>query len=240
MSHPVLIVRTGAPIASLGTPTDYDPWFAGRMAAFDVDVHAWDAQRGAPAPEHLDWAAVLITGSAASVHDREEWSERAGAWCVRALNAGVPILGVCYGHQLLAHALGGRSGPNPNGPEYGMGLVEVLVDDPLFDADRFQSYQLHFDVVREVPDGARVLARSQTTDVQAMAIGDRCRTVQWHPEFDAAYVRGAIERRRSLLEPYGDDFVDRNVASIVELPDGGGAIARFLEHIAGVPRTTAP
>jgi GMP synthase (glutamine-hydrolysing) len=205
------------------------------MQGFDVTIEAWDAHRGAPAPDTLDWAAILITGSAHAVHDRHDWSERAGAWCAEAVARDVPVLGVCYGHQLLAHALGGRTGPNPNGPEYGMGDVEALVDDPVLGGSRFSTYELHFDAVLEPPPDAVILARSARTEIEAMALGPRCRTVQWHPEFDATYVRGAIERRRALLAPHRVD-VDAFIDQIVELPEGGGAIGRFLEHIAGLPR----
>src|SRR3546814_4405831 len=76
------------------------------------------------------------------VTERRDWSEATAAWLREAAHAGVPVFGICYGHQLLAHALGGEVGDNPNGRKMGTVAVDLLpaaADDPLFAGlpDRF-------------------------------------------------------------------------------------------------------
>ncbi len=238
MAQPVLVVRTGSPIEPIRSAGgEYDDWFRRRMSNFDIDPVTWDAMHDA-APPAGPWAAVVITGSAASVHDREPWSERCGIWCAQQVLDGVPVFGVCYGHQLLAHALGGRTGVNPGGAEYGVFDVEVLHDDPLFTGlgESFPVYQLHFDAVLEMPEGARSLARSGRTAVQAMAIGPRTRTVQWHPEFDIAYVDFAIRRRAAQLEARESGGAARALETIRAVPVAAQALHNFLEHVARIPR----
>jgi len=167
---------------------------AGRLAAFvgwvrealgdhRIPVVVRDAKAGSlppPAPGDV----VVTTGGRGSVYRREPWSEAAAAWLRQAIEDDLPILAVCYGHQLLAQALGGRVAVNPGGDEMGTFEVEQVVDDPLFDGipGRFAVYQTHLDAVLDLPEGATVLARSERTAVQALAFGPRVRSIQWHPE----------------------------------------------------------
>ena len=167
---------------------------AGRLAAFSdwvregvgdrsVPVVLLDAKAG-PLPEPLPEDVVVTTGGRGSTYEREPWSEAAADWLVRAVQADLPVFAICYGHQLLAQALGGRVAINPGGPEMGTFDVEQLVDDPLFEGidRRFAAYQTHLDAVLDPPPGATILARSERSAIQAMAIGPRVRTIQWHPE----------------------------------------------------------
>ncbi|WP_251265687.1 glutamine amidotransferase-related protein, partial [Enterobacter hormaechei] len=66
-----------------------------------------DVEHGGALPDPHAFAGVLVTGSAAFVTDHAEWSERSAAWLRQTAHAGLPVFGICYGHQLLAHALGG-------------------------------------------------------------------------------------------------------------------------------------
>src|SRR5690606_36806035 len=94
-----------------------------------------DVERGEGLPTRDGFAGVIVTGSAAMVTERHDWSERSAGWLREAAHAGLPLLGICYGHQLIAHALGGTVDDNPNGREMGTVHIDLhpqAQDDPLF------------------------------------------------------------------------------------------------------------
>ena len=130
----LLIVKTGSTVEP-SRRGDFEQWFASGMGFGPDRVKVADVQRGDPLPDPGDHRGVIITGSPDMVTDRAPWSERTAAWIPSVLQAETPLLSVCYGHQLLALALGGEVGPNPLGLE--MGTVQTWLtpeaeQDPLF------------------------------------------------------------------------------------------------------------
>ncbi|MGD9265575.1 MAG: gamma-glutamyl-gamma-aminobutyrate hydrolase family protein, partial [Lysobacterales bacterium] len=115
---PILLIKTGGTIKEVRPVSgDFEDWFERDMEVenfLQVDVYR---RQELPAPGTV--AGIVITGSAAMVSEKEDWSEYTAAWLREAVAREVPTLGVCYGHQLLAHALGGRAGPNPQGRQIG-------------------------------------------------------------------------------------------------------------------------
>ena len=202
-SKRILLLKTGGTIASIKHRyEDFEDWFAQFMDVpnfLQVDVFR---QQPLPRPENL--AGVVITGSAAMVSDREDWSERTAAWLVKAIQHGLPVLGVCYGHQLLAHALGGRVGANPSGRQIGtvkVRLTDSASNDPLFGhlPPSFAAQASHQEVVLELPPGTRRLASSPLDINFAIQFTDRVWGVQFHPEFSAPvmseYIRDFLKRK---------------------------------------------
>ncbi|REM03370.1 glutamine amidotransferase, partial [Mycobacterium tuberculosis] len=111
-----------------------------------------DVEHGGALPSHRDFAGVIVSGSAAYVTDRAEWSERSAQWLRAAAHDDRPVFGICYGHQLLAHALGGEVAYNPAGRESGtieLALDPSAVDDPLFGGlpARFPAHATHLQTV---------------------------------------------------------------------------------------------
>lgn len=133
-----------------------------------------------PHPRGLD--AVVVLGSAASVYDEEPWIAPELAFVRDTLAAEVPVLGICFGGQLLAKALGGTVGPAPDGGEVGWMRVETSRPS-LVPAGPW--VQFHFDAFT-VPPGATELARS-AAGPQAFLAGPHL-GVQFHPEVDEAIV----------------------------------------------------
>lgn len=153
-----------------------------------------------PVPE--DWSAfsaAIVTGSAASVLDDVAWIDDLARRLRAAVEAGVPVLGVCFGHQLLARALFGPAHVRRGSPgELGWVRIERTRPHPLLDRfpGSFSTFQSHFDEVTPVPEGVTVLARSAACAVQAFAVdGRRAFGVQFHAEIGPAEARDLVNRR---------------------------------------------
>lgn len=214
-----LILQTGTPVEPLQRRGGFPHWIrvAAGLGADDavaVDVTA----EHPPTPE--GFAGVFVTGSAAMVTDRQEWSERTATWLRDAAEGGMPVFGICYGHQLLAHALGGRVGDHPKGREMGTVDIEVLPaagDDPLFDdaPSCFAAHATHLQTVLEPPPDAVVLATSGHDDCQAFRWGAHAWGVQFHPEFSASHMQGYVAARRDMLLAEGRDVraMSRNIGA---------------------------
>lgn len=228
---PVLILRMGFTAPEVrATRGNYEHYFAACLDHLESPLVVKDAVAG-ELPDPADYAAVLVTGSPASVTHRAPWSERAGQWLVQAIPQ-VPILGVCYGHQLLAQARGGTVETNPDGPELGVYDVEVLQDDPLFDGfgPTFPAFESHWDHVTVAPEDSTVLARTTEAPVHVLAHGPRCRSVQFHPEFDRGLTRSAVLRHGSKLQPPRPDWVQAQHDAVPELPAQRRIITNFIKH----------
>lgn len=156
-------------------------------------------------------AVFVVTGSAASVTERAPWMLRAQEWLRNATMQNAPILGICFGHQLLAEALGGRVVKNPRGRE--IGTVKVKLDVSAADDDVFgeiaktHGHEIlanatHVDTVAELPHGAARLATTSLDDNAAFRI-KRAWGVQFHPEIDGDLMRGYLVARREIIVAEG-------------------------------------
>ncbi|MFC0228209.1 glutamine amidotransferase [Serratia aquatilis] len=187
---PLLLMQTGdAPQDVQHELGNFDQMFLqqGNIAAERVQIVHLPAGETLLPPEN--YCGVVITGSPAMVTEQLPWSEQAAEWLRQAMRIRLPIFGVCYGHQLLAHALGGTVGYRPQGMEVGTLEIELL---PPAGSDkrlailppRFKANLIHSQSVLMPPPGAEVLARSQQDAYQILRYGDSALTTQFHPEFD--------------------------------------------------------
>jgi GMP synthase (glutamine-hydrolysing) len=167
------------------------------------------------------------------VTERLPWSEQAAEWLREAVSARVPVLGICYGHQLLAYAHGGRVGDNPRGREYG--TVQVALDgeaarDRLLGGmpARFPAQEGHTQSVLSLPRGAVRLASNPWDPHQAFRLGDRAWGVQFHPEFDADIMREYLGHVGETLSAEGQDPQALSV-SVRDDPAGPAILRRFVE-----------
>jgi len=242
-SKPILVLKTGEPLPPVQAACgEFEEWIARglerRLAPGDVEVAAVHLGDPLPAAERI--AGVVVTGSVSMVSERAPWSERSAAWLAAVVRAdAVPVLGLCYGHQLIAHGLGGEVGPNPNGRE--MGTVDVHFApngsgedalDPLFVPGVFPGHTSHVEAVLRTPKGARVLARTALDPHSVLRYGPRQWGTQFHPEFDAEILRHYVEARREILASEGRD-PDAMLAAIEETPDLSRVLARFAALVEG-------
>lgn len=230
----VLVVVAGAPGPGVRARHGaFDAWF-GDLLSPHADVRLVDG-RG-PLPATPSRGGVVLTGSYASVTAREPWMEALGAWAIDASRS-AGVLGVCFGHQLLAHALGGAVERNARGPEAGTAVVELTPAgraDPLFAGlpEVLEVQEMHEDHVPAPPPGAVLLAWNAHAPVQAFAAGPRLRAVQFHPEFDAERCRAIAEEERGWLERAGAGTAARALGSIRPTPDAARVLANWVEAYA--------
>ncbi|QLG60628.1 type 1 glutamine amidotransferase [Halorarum salinum] len=175
----------------------------------DADLAEFDANAG-HLPDHFDWDGVVITGSRSSVYWDEEWIPPLVEWTAEAAERGLPILGVCYGHQVLADALGGRVA-GMDEFEIGYSRIEHLGNDDLFEGidGEFTAFTTHGDAVVDLPPGAKLVAENEF-GVHAFRKGNAW-GVQFHPEYDTDTAREVTEGKRERI---GDAKVDAVLAGI--------------------------
>jgi len=238
MRRRILVVKTGTTHDVVpDSVDDFEDWIA---AGLGEQVDVCRVAEGEALPSPVEPSAVVVTGSSAMVSHRLPWSERTAAWLAGAVDAGTPVLGICYGHQLLAHAIGGVVGPNPHGREIGTVTGTVLpsaVGDPLLGGvgTRFEVQATHLESVLTLPSCATTLATSARDDHFAFRVDGRpAWGVQFHPEFSIDVMREYVEARRSILEGEGRD-VDALLAATRPTPTGSVVLRRFGELVtAGV------
>ncbi len=234
----IVIVKTGEPVAPVrerhGQFADLiqqaiGPHWDGGYEVVDALVDTLAPPGDGPGAA----AAYVITGSAANVPDRLPWMQRTEAWLRAVVAHGTPTFGICFGHQILAQALGGEVQRNPRGREMGTLPIERLPSrggvPPVFDGvpHRFEANLTHIDSVVRLPPGAEALARSALDDYQAIRFTDACYGVQFHPEMDADVMRSYIESRRAILAGEGFE-VDAMLAAVGEATGGRRTLQNFV------------
>lgn len=195
----VLLLKPGV-TSSKAVLGDYESWF-GEATAGLATMHPIELHAGERAPSLNGFDAVIMTGSPLSVTEPAPWVVEAAEVLVTAK---VPVLGVCFGHQLLAWRLGAEVRRNPLGLELGtvtVSLTEQGRVDPLFDGlpTNAEVQATHFDEAAALPDGATLLATNTACPVQAFRHGSRW-GVQFHPEMNAASIRFAIGNEKTIDE----------------------------------------
>jgi len=230
----MIIVKTGQAVPEARADgRDFEHWFGRGLGPDRFEFQTVRVDRGQSLPSLRSVDAALVTGSPAMVSHREAWSEQTADWLAQVHALGLPLLGVCYGHQLLAHALGGRVGPNPNGRKMGRAeLVSSAPDDPLLGsfAAGTAFHVSHVEAVLEPPPGARIIATAAHDPHHALHFGARSWGVQFHPEFDAVIMRAYIEARAAALRAEG-----QSPEALIEVLDrsaegnraGDALLARF-------------
>ncbi|MGL4504561.1 MAG: glutamine amidotransferase-related protein [Aeromonas sobria] len=181
----------------------YSEMFIRGFAALapELEFRVWSALDG-ELPEDLhECDAWLITGSRHDAYSDIPWIQALRAWIRQAHDADVKLAGVCFGHQVIAQALGGEVVKSTKGWGLGVAVHPMLADAPWMAPSRDQIRILasHQDQVALLPPGATRLAGNDFCPNFMFLQGDHIVAIQGHPEFSVEYNRALIERRRGLL-----------------------------------------
>jgi GMP synthase-like glutamine amidotransferase len=219
------ILQTGqAPEALRAEKGDYPDMFVRLLAGHGFDFAHWHVEAGAlPASVH-DADGWLITGSRHGVYEDHPWIPPLEEFIRRARSAGVPMAGICFGHQIMAQALGGRVGKFPGGWAVGPTTYD-------FDGQPVVMNAWHQDQVLSPPPGAETIAHNEFCTHAALSYaGTNGRwgySVQAHPEFHNDFVAGLIEKRGRGLVP--DPVLDAAAARL-DTPIDSPRIADRIAH----------
>lgn len=230
----ITLIKTGNAIPKIARQYgDFEAWFAAGLGV--AGLQQVDVFSDQPLPDLESIIGIVITGSAAMVSHREEWSEKAAMWLQHAVRAGLPVLGVCYGHQLLAHALGGKVGPNPNGRQIGTVTVTMLDSaraDPLMGSLplQFPAQVSHSESVLELPFDATRLATSPRDENFVIRFSEKAWGVQFHPEFSATLISEYIAYRSKAIRGEGLD-PDQLLAGVKVTKEANSILQKFAEII---------
>jgi GMP synthase (glutamine-hydrolysing) len=227
----LLFVLGEAPQAMKAQHGCYHQWFE---AAYDARLTVVDGRGGGRAPDARDYSGVIVSGSPATLCAPERWMDEAAELIHGCRKVGVPLLGVCFGHQLLGYALGGRIVKNPAGWEVGTCEIELNEHgqrEPIFAGvpARARVNLTHLDIIEPAsrPSDLRVLARNAATDIQAAGVDDFLWGVQFHPEITGTIMRGYLHARRPLLEEHDQHDCDELHENADDCPDGLRVLTNF-------------
>lgn len=168
---------------------------------------AWAAKLGQlpPTADHADgW---VLTGSVASVNDAAPWMQRLAGLLRGRDAAAQPTVGLCFGHQMIAHALGGRVGPSPGGWRIGTAPTHLTAHLPCMQPAQglMVLHAVHAEQVLEPPSNARVLGGDTFAPVGMMAVGAHMLSTQYHPELSREFML-------ALFDAFGDEWPPEQVA----------------------------
>jgi GMP synthase (glutamine-hydrolysing) len=231
MKH-LYIIKAGSTFAATAAKFgDFEEMTRRGLKVAREKVKVVKASQGENLPTPDSCYGAVITGAHCMVTDNLPWSLTIEKWVKAMVAAEVPLLGVCYGHQLLGRAMGGKVGYHPQGKEVGTFEVRLLPaakEDPLIGTlpQKFPVHATHAQSVLKLPPGATHLAENDFERHHAMRIGRCAWGVQFHPEYDCNIERDYIEAQAKALAKTGRD-VDKLLANLRETPEAASILRKF-------------
>lgn len=186
-------------------------------------------------PNHVDdFDGYVITGSPASANGNEAWIEKLMSFIRELHTKNIPTIGVCFGHQVIARALGGRVGRNPGGWGFGVMPTSYSVHENWMEPAQplLNLYAAHNEQVLELPKGAEVLGGSDFCPIGSYKIGNAFFTTEYHPEMTTDFFTDLSREIESYIGPTAAEKARAQSTS----PTDGKLFAKWMVQFLEMPR----
>ena len=221
---------------------DFHHWFQRAIdeKAPDFEYQVVEVFNYEPLPDPRSVDGIIVTGSPLMLTDREGWMLDLARYLQEAVRAGPPLLGVCFGHQALAFALGGEVADNPKGREVGtieVNMEPAAAEDPLLSVlpQSFRVQATHVQSVTRLPPDAVLMGSNDMEPHHAFRYGQSAWGIQFHPEFTQESLLYYVRERSQILLEEGLDPVAIEADS-ADTPHGYLLLARFAEIVRDYSR----
>jgi GMP synthase (glutamine-hydrolysing) len=233
----LLIIKAGSTFPVIRQRLgDFEDWVISACGLSTDVFRVIDLQEGESLPLVDCLSGVIITGSHAMVTDQDVWMQKLAVWVIAVVQRQIPLLGICFGHQLLAKAMGGDIDYHPLGREIGTVAV-TLTDEGKKDRllgglpDTFLAHATHAQSVINLPFNAVRLAENGFEAQHAFRLGYNAWGLQFHPEFTAEIVQGYIIEQSASLLSEGMN-IEALQAEVRETEPANALLKKFMSIVA--------
>jgi GMP synthase-like glutamine amidotransferase len=197
MTTKIGIVQTGHIGGSLGeTYGEYPQMFQNLLASASFEYIIYDIVNGVFPNSPADCDGWVITGSKHGVYEDHDWIKPLEAFCRQLVASKRPTVGICFGHQIMAQAMGGMAGKFDGG--WGIGLNEYIMTDS---GETVHLLAFHQDQVLEAPKNTDVIMSSDFCKIAGLKYSPSCYSIQPHPEHTPSFITDLIKIRRGHTVP---------------------------------------
>jgi GMP synthase (glutamine-hydrolysing) len=229
----VIIIKAGSTFPTARQRFgDFEDWIIRSIGVSDILISVVNVLEGETLPPVDALSSVIITGSHGMVTENEAWMQVLVSWIPKVLERNIPLLGICFGHQLLAKAMGGYADYHPQGREIGTVSVKLSPEgrqDRLLGylPDEFYAHTTHAQTIIKLPEHALNLAANTFEAHHAFRLGDSAWGVQFHPEFSADIMNAYINEQAGTLQREGHDVAELT-ATICNTDAANRLLKRFM------------